>query len=217
MTRRFADRTDAGRQLAAALSKAQLVDPVVLALPRGGVPVAAEVAEALRAPLDVLISRKVGAPRSPETGIGAVAEGGVEVSDPWALEIYGISGEQFRVLAQRELGELERRRALYRGSAEPLQLEGRDVVVVDDGLATGVTAEAAVIAARRLGARQVVLAVPTAATDSARRLQPLVEDLVAVIRSDDFVAVGRWYERFDQTPDETVIEILQEHRATGSE
>lgn len=212
----FEDRTDAGRRLGAVLADMDLLDPVVLALPRGGVPVAAEVSRHLDAPLDVLVARKIGAPGHPEFGIGAVAEGGVRIADPLTLERLGVDEERFARLAEVEEEELDRRVARYRGDGRLTNLQERDVPVVDDGLATGVTAGAALVTARRLGARRLVLAVPVAAPDSARRLAEIADRVVTLEQPDELGAVGRWYRRFDQTSDREVIDILNRSRAGPS-
>ncbi len=211
--RGFRDRTAGGRHLADALSGAELVDPVVLALPRGGVPVAFEVASRLDAPLDVLVARKVGAPNHREFGIGAIAEGGVRVADRASLRMLRIDDDEFENLADAEVAELERRAAAYRGGRPLPPTQDRDVVVVDDGVATGVTAEAALLAARRLGARRVVLAAPVCADETAHRLEDVADMVVCVSCPDELGAVGRWYDRFDQTTDAEVIELLERARA----
>lgn len=204
---RFRDRRDAGRQLAAALAGLGLHDPVVLALPRGGVPVAAEVAGALGAPLDVLVARKVGAPGHREYGIGAIAEGGVAVADESALRALGVTAAQYQELAAAEQAELDRRVRRYRADRPLPALAGRDVVLVDDGLATGMTAEAALRSIRDRASGRVVLAVPVGAPEAVDRLAGVAE-VVCLARPDDFRAVGRWYERFDQTADEEVLALL---------
>jgi putative phosphoribosyl transferase len=206
---RFRDRRAAGKQLAGLLRHIDLAEPLVLALPRGGVPVGHEIASALGAPLDVLVARKVGAPGHPEYGIGAIAEGGGVVVDPHALEMLGITDEDFARLADAERIELERRVASYRGSRPLPDLAGRDVVLVDDGLATGVTAEAAIQAIRSLHARRLVLAAPVCAPDTADRLGRLADEVVCVMRPEGFAAVGQWYERFDQTTDDEVMALLR--------
>jgi predicted phosphoribosyltransferase len=208
---RFRDRHDAGRSLAERLvedpTAAGLRDPLVLALPRGGVPVGFEVARALSAPLDVLVARKLGAPRQPELGIGAVAEGGVRVLDEATVELLGVGADDLAHVTEREHAELERRVAHYRvGRALPL-VEGRDVVLVDDGLATGVTARAAIASLQK--AAHVVLAVPAAAADTAARLRADGVTVVAVVESSDFRAVGRWYDHFEQTTDDEVLDLLR--------
>jgi predicted phosphoribosyltransferase len=209
---RFHDRHDAGRRLAEALAGEALREPTVLALPRGGVPVAYEIAVALSAPLDVLVVRKVGAPHHREFGIGAVAEGGVTVRDQHAARSVGVSPARFEELAADERRELERRVAHYRGDRPLPELGERDVVLVDDGLATGVTAEAAIVAALRAGARRIVLAAPVSAADTAVRLREQAE-LVCLTTPARFLAVGEWYDDFDQTSDEEVQRLLAEARA----
>jgi predicted phosphoribosyltransferase len=205
---RFADRAEAGRSLAEHVARCGLVDPVVLGLPRGGIVVAAEVASALGAPLDVLVVRKVGAPGRRELGIGAVAEGGGVVVDDTALHLLGVDRATFDVIAAEERAELDRRVERYRGGRPLPSLTDRDVVVVDDGLATGVTAEAALRAVRRLEPRRLVLAAPVAAVDTAERLRALADDVVCVHIPGRFRAVGEWYDRFDQTTDDEVVAAL---------
>lgn len=209
---RFADRRDAGRRLAARVAELALVDPVVLGLPRGGVPVAFEVAARLGAPLDVVVARKVGAPGQPEFAIAAIAERGVRVADPATLARIGISDQDLDRRARAEEDELDRRVAAYRGTHVGLPVQGRDVVVVDDGLATGLTAEAAVLAVRRAEAARVVLAAPVCAPEAARRLASVADEVVCVEQPDDLVAVGQWYDDFDQTTDGEVIALLGRSR-----
>jgi predicted phosphoribosyltransferase len=208
---RFRDRRDAGLQLAARLQEQAPHDPVVLALPRGGVPVASEIAHTIGAPLDVLVVRKVGAPQHKEFGIGAVAEGGVTVRDEVAMRLVGVSAERFEQLAADERCELERRVLLYRGERALPDLTGRDVVLVDDGLATGVTAEAAIVAVQSLGARRVVIAAPVSAADTASRLAAKA-DVVCLVAPARFSAVGEWYDDFDQTTDSEVLDLLDRAR-----
>jgi putative phosphoribosyl transferase len=205
---RFRDRRDAGEQLAAEVLALDVLDPLVLGLPRGGVPVAAEVARALDAPLDVLVSRKVGAPHHPEFGIGAVAEGGARVADWPIIRQLGLSDADFDRLATEEEAEVDRRVERYRGGRPLPPLDGRTVVVVDDGLATGVTAEAALRSVRGRRAGRLVLAVPVGAADTADRLADVADDVLCINRPPDFQAVGRWYERFDQTTDDEVVDCL---------
>jgi putative phosphoribosyl transferase len=205
----FADRRDGGQRLAEKLTAVPLVDPVVLALPRGGVPVAFEVAEALRAPLDVFVTRKIGAPHQPEYGIGAVAEGGGVVLDRSAVEALELTRDELDALVEAEFREVSRRVYRYRGTRSLPGLDDRDVVLVDVGLATGVTAEASVLALRAHHPRRVILAVPAAAQPSRTRLAGIADEVVCVIAPPDFRAVGRWYERFDQTSDEEVVDLLE--------
>ena len=181
---------------------------MVLALPRGGVPVGYEVARALGTPLDVLVARKIGAPSQPELGIGAIAPGGVIVLDERTVAALGVTEAELEAIVARETAEMERRLARYRGDRPPPELRDRTVVVVDDGLATGVTARAAIASVRLEEPRAVVLAVPVAAPESARAFGSLVDDLVVVIMPHDFRAVGLWYEDFEQTSDEEVLDLL---------
>lgn len=206
---RFRNREDAGRRLAARLIEERLHDPVVLALPRGGVPVAAPVAVALQAPLEPFVARKVAAPGQPEFGIGAIAEGSLDVVRTRAADQLGVSAERMQSLADVERDELRRRVLLYRDGAELPSIHDRDVVLVDDGLATGVTAEAALRALRRLGPRRLILAVPVSAADTARRLETLADAVICLSTPRGFDAVGRWYDDFDQTTDAEVLAILR--------
>jgi putative phosphoribosyl transferase len=205
---RFRDRSDAGRRLAERLVAQSFQEPVVLALPRGGVPVAFEIAERLHAPLDVFVARKVGAPSHPEYGIGAVAEGGEQVLDPAAASMLGITDDDFAVLAARERDELERRVAHYRGGRPLPDLTGRDVILVDDGLATGVTALVSLRALRRLGPRRLILAAPACAPDTADRMRGVADELICGMAPVNFRAVGEWYDDFRQTTDDEVLELL---------
>jgi putative phosphoribosyl transferase len=206
---RFRDRSDAGRRLSERLVGARLHDPIVLALPRGGVPVAFQIAKALGAPLDVFVARKVGAPGQPEFGIGAIAEGGEVVANEAALRRLGLTIGQFAQLAAQERPELERRVRLYRGDRVLPDLDDRDVVVVDDGFATGVTAHAALRSLRRTGARRVILAVPVCAPGAARSLAGSADDVVCLDEPAHFEAVGQAYEVFGQTSDEEVVRLLE--------
>lgn len=205
---RFRDRDDAGRQLADALREQQLHDPLILALPRGGVPVAAPVAATIGAPLEAFVALKVAAPGRPELGIGAIAEDGPDLLKTSAADGLGVSPEQMRALADDEREELRRRVLRYRGSDELPTVRDRDVVLVDDGLATGVTAEAALRALRRHGPRRLILAVPVCAPDAARRLGDVADLVVCLYSPPDFGAVGRWYDEFGQTSDAEVLAIL---------
>jgi predicted phosphoribosyltransferase len=206
----FEDRADAGRQLAAVLASEPLLDAVVCALPRGGVPVGYEIAVRLGVPLDVLVARKIGAPGHRELGIGAIAEGGVVRFDQRAVRLLGISADERERLIARERVELDRRVQLYRDGREPSAVAARDVIVVDDGLATGVTARAAIesLAARR--PRRILLAVPVGASDTASLIEADGVDLVCLSRRDDFIAVGHGYVDFDQTTDEQVLRLLDQ-------
>jgi putative phosphoribosyl transferase len=180
----------------------------VLALPRGGVPVARVVADRLRAPLDVLVARKLGAPSQPELGIGAIAEGGGSALAADSVRALRISDDQIQRLIEREQVELQRRVERYRGGRLLPHLGGRDVVLVDDGLATGVTAEAALGALRAQHPSRLILAVPVSPPEAARRLVPPADEVVCVVLTRHLVAVGTWYHDFTQTTDAEVLELL---------
>jgi predicted phosphoribosyltransferase/dienelactone hydrolase len=212
----FRDRREAGRMLAARLADLDLADPVVIALPRGGVPVGFEVARVLDAPLDVGLVRKLGHPSQPELGIGAIGEDGSVVVDQRALEAFGIDDEQIEALAAREAEELDRRRRLYRGDVAPVPVRDRTVVVVDDGIATGVTAAAAARVLKAQGAAQVVLAVPVCPAGTAQRLDGGIDEVVALAAPERFGSVGTWYDDFSQTSDEEVVELLAAARSGAS-
>jgi predicted phosphoribosyltransferase len=205
----FQDRRSAGARLAKDLARYKDENPIVLALPRGGVPVGYEVARALGAPLDVYVVRKLGAPQQPELGIGALAPGDVLVLDNETIRLLGITREEVALVVERERAEMERRLLRFRGDRPLLDLKDRTVILVDDGLATGVTAYAAVQALRTMEPRKIVLAVPVCAVQTARVLRAEVSDLVCLSAPDDFGAVGIWYKNFDQTTDDEVIRLLQ--------
>ncbi|HEV8297258.1 MAG TPA: phosphoribosyltransferase [Acidimicrobiales bacterium] len=207
---RFRDRLDAGRQLAAQLRSGSFTNPIVLALPRGGVPVAAEVARELGAPLEVFVARKIGAPWHPEFGIGAIAEGGARVRDDLALRTLGLSTTEFDTLANREQDELERRVRHYRGNRSLPDLAGRDVILVDDGLATGVTAAAALHALRECRPHRLILAAPACSSRGAEDLRKIADDVLCVFAPESFVSVGQWYRNFSQTTDEEVLQLLEQ-------
>ena len=207
----FRNRSDGGRALARALlMRRDWNDPVVLALPRGGVPVAFEVATLLDAPLDLLLVRKIGHPRHEEFAIGAIASGGVTVMNSEAHRYLGdVSQHEVDRVMAREQAELARREALYRGDRPPLSLAGHEAILVDDGLATGATMRAAVQAVRQLGPSWVVVAVPVGAAQTCDALRALADDLVCVRTPEPFHAVGEWYAEFPQTSDEEVRDLLQ--------
>ena len=211
MTRTFRNRTEAGRLLGRQLQAMQIPDPVVLALPRGGVPVAAEVARALHAPLDLLLVRKIGAPHQPELAVAALAEGSELVTDEESLAWTGATDEYVARQAEVQRAEIERRRQLYLAGRAPVPLAGRSAVVVDDGIATGTTAKAALQALRRRGPALVVLAVPVAAPDSLALLAPLVDEVVCLSQPALFRAVGEHYDDFEQVADEEVARLMREH------
>ncbi|HET6811750.1 MAG TPA: phosphoribosyltransferase family protein [Acidimicrobiales bacterium] len=205
----FADRVQAGRQLAARLEHLRDRRPVVVGLPRGGVPVAAEVARALDAPLDVILVRKLGVPFQPELAMGAVGEDGVTVVNHEVVDAARVPGHEMRAAEERERAELERRAHTYRGDRARVPLADRAVIVVDDGIATGSTARAACQVARAAGASYVVLAVPVAPPDWAARLSAAADELVAVETPEPFLAVGQFYADFSPTTDEQVVACLE--------
>jgi predicted phosphoribosyltransferase len=206
---RFRNRTDAGRQLAEKLAAyADRPDVLVLALPRGGVPVGFEVARALGAPLDVFLVRKLGVPGYEELAMGAVATGGVRVLNDEIVRGLGISEREIDAVVARELQELARRGRLYRGDRPPPDVAGRTVILVDDGLATGATMRAAVAALRRQQQARIVIAVPTASADTSEALKAEADDVVCAITPEPFFAVGHWYEDFTQTTDDEVRDLL---------
>lgn len=217
MTMKFRDRTEAGQLLAEKLhAYADRSDTIVLALPRGGVPVAFEVARALKAPLDLLIVRKLGVPDEPELAMGAIASGGVRVLNEDLLRYYPISAETIERVAAHEQVELERRERDYRGNRPAAELHGRTVILVDDGIATGTTMRSAVEALKQRGALSVVIAVPVAPESVCREFQGLRDHVVftCLMTPEPFYAVGLWYEDFTQTTDDEVRVLLEEARET---
>ena len=213
----FEDREDAGRRLAERLARYRDERPVVFALPRGGVPVGYEISRSLGAPLDVFVARKLGAPGQPEFGIGAVAPGGVRVLNGNVVERLGIPADYLEAVTRKETAEVERRLRHFRGGRPEPEVRGRTVILVDDGLATGVTAQAAVEALRRLEPRRLVLAAPVCAAQTAERLGPEVDELVCLTEPPDLGAIGFWYRNFEQTSDEEVIGLLERARREGGE
>ncbi|HEY1170801.1 MAG TPA: phosphoribosyltransferase family protein [Verrucomicrobiae bacterium] len=205
---KFRDRFQAGRELAAYLTQYAHDDVIVLALPRGGVPVAYEVARELQCPLDVFMVRKLGLPGHEELAMGAIATGGVQVLNQRVVRQSGISTEAIRRVGEEELRELERREELYREGRAMLDLHGRTVILVDDGMVTGSTMRAAVLALRHLEAAKVVAAVPVAAPQALARMQPHVGEVVTVVVPEEFTAVGEFYQDFEQTSDEEVCGLL---------
>jgi putative phosphoribosyl transferase len=206
---RFRDRRDAGRRLAALLQPLRDAQPVVVGIPRGGVPVAAEIAHALSAPLDVAIVRKIGAPQNPEFAIGALAEGGVQVLSERTLRAIGLSPADLQTLLTRVEEELREQLRRYRGTRQAIPLSGRTAILVDDGLATGRSALAAVKSLRKRGAARVILAVPVAAPESADALRRYADEVVCVEAPPELWAVGMWYEDFRPTTDEEVAALLK--------
>lgn len=207
----FRDRIDAGLRLADALGAyANRRDVVVLALPRGGVPVAAQAAMKLNAPLDILLVRKLGVPFHRELGMGAIATGGIRILNKEIVDSLGISAEDIETVAREEEHELERREKAYRGDVPATKLEGKTVILVDDGIATGSTMLAAIAAARQLKAAHIVVAVPTVAASTYHKMREVADEVVALITPENFYAVGQWYESFPQTTDQEVRQFLAE-------
>jgi putative phosphoribosyl transferase len=215
--RRFADRYDAGRHLAEALGAyGGRSDLLVVALPRGGVPVGYEVARALGAPLDVMQVRKLGVPGHEELAMGAIASGGVRIVSENVVEALGIPDRVIATVAAAEEQELERRERVYREGRLFPDVRGRTVILVDDGLATGSTMRAAAAALRSLGAKRLVAAVPVAPKESCDAMREVVDEVVCATTPERFLAVGEWYEDFSQTSDEEVSELLRRGQGGGS-
>jgi putative phosphoribosyl transferase len=208
----FEDRRDAGRKLAGKLSRFGGERCVVFGLPRGGVPVGYEISRSLGAPLDVFVSRKLGAPGQPEFGIGAVAAGGVRILNADVVKRLGISDEYIGRVTAREVAEVERRLRFFRGGRPEPEVGGRTVILVDDGLATGVTARAAVEALRQRGPGRLVLAAPVCAAQTAKLFRSKVDELVCLASPSDLGAIGLWYKNFEQTTDEEVVQLLEKAR-----
>ncbi|GIH52669.1 putative phosphoribosyl transferase [Microbispora rosea] len=206
----FVDRRDAGLRLGELLRGLPgMEDAVVVGLPRGGVPVAFQVARALGAPLDVIVVRKLGVPYQPELGFGAIGEGGVRVVNPDVVRLANMTRDEMAGVERRERAELERRARRFRAGREPVDLAGRTVIVVDDGIATGGTARAACQVARAHGASRVVLAVPVGAPETIASLRRDADEVVCLDTPDHFYAIGAWYDDFTQTSDEDVIDCLR--------
>ena len=204
----FRDRTDAGTRLAAELTRYTDRRPVVLGLPRGGVVVAKPIADELSCPLDIIVVRKLGAPNRPELGVGAIAEHGVRVLNDELVDYLQVSDKHLALVEARERTELQRRVERYRSRHPEVDLEARTALIIDDGLATGYTARAAVLAARVRGAREIVLAVPVGAEDTVAALAELADRVIALSVPKDFRAVGFWYQDFTQTSDRQVLALL---------
>lgn len=210
MERLFRDRSDAGRILAGMLDEyAYRPDVVVLALPRGGVPVGFEIARALNVPLDVMVVRKLGVPGHQELAMGAIASGRVRVLNEDVVRMLGISNQIVNEATEREQRELIRREQAYRGDRPPVEVQGRTVILVDDGLATGSTMRAAVAALRQRGPARILIAVPAAAPDTCAELRSEVDDIICAMTPEPFYSVGMWYEDFSQTTDEEVRDLLE--------
>jgi putative phosphoribosyl transferase len=211
---RFRDRSDAGRCLGQRLLPLAADDVVILGLPRGGVPVAAEVAHALGAPLDVIVVRKIGVPFQPEVAMGAIGEGEVRIVNPSVVQATTVTPEEFGVVEQRERSEVEHRARLFRKGRSRLDLSGKTAVIVDDGIATGSTARAACQVARAQGATRVILAVPVAPVGWEGRMGSAADGYIAAVTPEPFYAVGQFYEDFSQTTDEEVSALLMRERTS---
>lgn len=208
----FKNRREAGKELAQRLDSYRDESPLILALPRGGVETGYEVAQKLNAELDVIVVRKLGAPSNPEFGFGAIGAGGTRVVNQGTVNRLGLSEEDIERVTEKERKELNRRLEKYRGNQALPEIEDRTVIVVDDGMATGGTALAAVQTTRAQNPARLVLAVPVAPPDTADKLRDEVDELVCLKTPSAFMAVGQWYSQFGQTTDEQVIELLQKAR-----
>lgn len=205
----FHDRISAGRKLAQRLSYLKNKEVVVLGLPRGGVPVAFEVAHEINAPLDVIVVRKLGVPFQPELAMGAVGEGGVVIKNDQVIQMANISTEQFAQVQARENEEVANRATKFREGRSPISLKARIALIVDDGIATGATAQAACDVARALGAEKVILAVPVGSKEAVAALSSKADEVICLEIPDNFFAVGEWYEDFSPVSDEEVVEFLR--------
>jgi len=215
----FKNRSEAGKKLAAALASYKNQNPVILALPRGGVPVAAEVATALNAPFDLILVRKIGVPFHSELAMGAVVDGGtpIVVRNDDIIRLAGIDEADFKTVCDRELAEIERRRRRYLGNRDRADVKGRVTIVIDDGIATGATTRAALRAIRMRGPKKLILAVPVAPTDTLATLREEVDEVVCLEDYEDFGALGYYYSDFRQVSDDEVIAMLRRFPAQKSE
>ena len=211
MLTQFRDRKEAGKLLAAQLATyANQQNVIVVALPRGGVPVGFEIAQALHVPLDVIVVRKLGVPGQEELAMGAIATGGIRILNKDVVQFLDISDEVIDEITTHEIQELERRERLYRGERPAYNIRGRTVILVDDGIATGATMHAAVAAIKQRQPTRIIIAVPTAAPSTCDEFAVEVDELVCVIRPEPFIAVGYWYGQFSQTSDEEVRRLLEQ-------
>jgi putative phosphoribosyl transferase len=207
---RFQDRSEAGQLLAAQLpAYADRADVAVVALPRGGVPVGYEIAKALHAPLDVLVVRKLGVPDNPEFAMGAIASGNVRLLDENVVRVLGITREQIEAVTVAKEIELQRQEQLYRSCREPFSMQGRQIILTDDGLATGWTMRAAILAVRRQQPARIVVAVPVAAPSIFEEFQTEADEVVCVLTPVSFHAVGQFYRAFPQVPDDAICDFLE--------
>lgn len=213
----FKDRLDAGRQLAEELQNYSSEDGIVLAIPRGGVVVGAEIAKRLGLKMDLIIPRKIGSPQNPEVAIGAITQDGTSIYDRRLIKILGVSEFDLKEKASYEIEEIQRRMSLYRGDDKLEDYQGRQLIVVDDGVATGYTMLAALRSARNYRPRELILGIPVAPPDTLELLNREVDRAVCLISPDDFYAVGQFYEYFDQTEDEDVIRIMKDLKTVTEE
>lgn len=210
----FRDRQEAGKRLAEKIkAETAPLDPIVLALPRGGVPVAFEVAQALQAPLDIFLVRKLGMPGHEELAIGAIASGGVRVLNREIMQQSDLPREIVEEITEREQRELERREHAYRGDRPPPNLYGKTVFLIDDGLATGATMRAAVIALKQQEPARIIVAVPIAAPETCIEFRDVVDEIICAVTPEPFIAIGMWYEEFPQMTDDEVRDYLESARA----
>jgi putative phosphoribosyl transferase len=214
----FQNRSDAGRKLARALASYKNQQAVILALPRGGVPVAAEVASHLNAPIDLVLVRKIGVPTQPELAMGALVDGGppLIVRNEDVIGLAGINESEFKAVCDAELGEIERRRIHYLGGRDRIDIAGRITIVIDDGVATGATTRAALRATRKRGPKKLVLAVPVAPTDTLAAMREEADEVVCLEDHEYFGAIGFYYSDFRQISDEEVIDTLARFSAQAS-
>lgn len=206
----FEDRKEAGRRLGESLRKYKFEKPIILAIPRGGVLVGYEVAKALDAPFDVIISRKIGVPYQPELGMGAVAEGNIEILDKKLIKSLRIPKNLINEIIIRERAEIDRRKKLYRGNKPMINMENKVVILVDDGLATGVSAKAAITRIKKLRPKKIIFASPVCAQDSLKSMKHYVDEIFCISTPSGFDSVGKWYTNFEQVTDEEVKSLLKE-------
>ncbi len=208
IAKRFKDRTEAGIALARKLHAYAGHDALVLALPRGGVPVASVIAKNLELPLDIFLVRKLGLPGRDEFAMGAIASGGLRYLQVQVIHAFGVSERIVEMICENESRELKRREDLYRRGREPISVTGKTVILVDDGIATGASMRVAIMALRKMQAKKIVIAVPVAASETLNQLKAEVEDCICLMTPEPFFAVGQWYERFEQVSDDEVMQLL---------
>lgn len=204
----FEDRKEAGEKLAKALGKLKIKDPVILAVPRGGVPVGVEIAKTLKAPLDIIIARKLGAPAQEELGIGAIAERNIEILDKKLIRVLKVPKSILLDIVSKEKAEIKRRKFLYRKGRPIIDINGKTVILVDDGVATGITARAAILSVRKLKPKKIIFASPVCSFESVKDLRQLTDELLCLYVVKEFDSVGVWYDNFEQVKDEEVIDRL---------